>query len=334
MKSFASCLLGVLLLTVPAALPAEDLLRVGGFGRDITGVVAEGKGFFKAEGIKTEYTQVRASVELMQNFVDGKLDVIHTTADNPIAWAEGQGADHKTHDFILFLGGRKGLTMELVVGPEFKTFADLKGSGKIFAVDAYNTGYAPVLVYILDKHGVKLRKDYDMKPLGAGGARVESILKGETIGGMIGLNEELKKRGFHVLARTQDYLPTYAVAVGAARRDWAKQHEGLLVRYIRALIRSTDWTLDPTNKAEALRVIQAVLHNKPGQAAEMYGEATDAQLGLIPRGKMDREGVRVILQIRQVMGEMRPPLPSPDKYVDEQYYRKAIASLVAESGTR
>ena len=75
-----------------------------------------------------------------------------------------------------------------------------------------------------------------------------------------------------------------------------------------------------------------MLHPKPAQAAEMVREATDPKLGLIPRGKMDREGVRVILPIRQVMGEMRPPLPSPDKYVDEPYYRMAIASMVVEGG--
>ena len=141
---------------------------------------------------------------------------------------------------------------------------------------------------------------------------------------------ELKQRGFHVLARSQDYIYPYAVAIGAARRSWAKQNENLLVRYIRAYLRSIDWTLDPKNKAEAVQTLQSVLKNSPAQAEAAYQEAVDPKTGLIPKGKIDREGIRVILQIREVMGEMKPPLPSPDKYLDEQYYQKAIASLAGK----
>ena len=197
------CAITLLLLSLTFVFPstsrAEDLVRIGVFSRDAVSFVAQGKGFFQAEGIRAEYTSVSASVDLMQNFADGKFDLIHTTADNVIAWAEGQGADHKTHDFSLIIGGRKGVTNELVVAPEIKTFDDLKG--KRLGVDAYNTGYAPVLVYILNKHGLALRKDYDMIPLGAGGARTESLRKGETAGAITVLTEDLKQRGFHVLAR-------------------------------------------------------------------------------------------------------------------------------------
>ena len=55
------------------------------------------------------------------------------------------------------------------------------------------------------------------------------------------LGYELKKRGYYVLARAQDYFTAYAVGEGAARRDWAQQHADLLVRYIRAIVRGTDW---------------------------------------------------------------------------------------------
>lgn len=320
---------GLLFLILRAPAHSEDVLQIGGFGRDAVGMLSEGKGFLKAEGIRTEYHSVRASVELMENFVSGKYDLIHTTADNVIAWAEGQGADRKPHDFILFIGGRKGLTNELVVAPDIKSFADLKGSKKLFAVDAYNTGYAPVLVAILSKHGIFLKKDYEMKPLGGGRDRLESVKKGETIGGMLSLDEDLKKRGFYVLARSQDYFPVYAVAIGAARRDWAQQHEDLLVRYTRALIRTTDWILNPENKPEALQILRAALQGSAEQAQEQYDAAADSKFGLIPRAKINTEGVKVILEIRKVMGEMKDPLPSPNKYIEERYYQKAIASLAA-----
>ena len=320
--------MGLVILSLWSPAWAEDVLQVGGFSQDAGGIVAEGKGFLKSESIRKEFHSVRASVELMQNFGGGTYDLIHTNADNVIAWAEGQGADRTTHDFIIFIGGRKTLTNEFAVAPEFKTFADLKGSGKIFAVDAYNTGYAPVLVAILQKHGIFLKKDFDMKPVGSGNIRLEAVKRGEAIGGMLNLDNELKRRGFHVLARSQDYFPVYAVGIGATRRDWAQQHQDLLVRYTRALIRATDWILDPKNKQEALQILQAGLQGSAEEAAELYNETVDPKVGLIPRAKINPEGIRTILEIRKVMGEMKDPLPPPSKYIDEQYYQKAIGSLV------
>lgn len=325
MRLVTAFLLAVLLLSFSSPVGAEDLLRIGVFSRDGVSFVGEGTGFFKAEGIRTEYTHVRASVELMRKFRDGQFDLIHTTADNVIAWAEGQGADPGTNDFILFIGGRKGLALDLVVAPEIKSFDDLRG--RLLAVDAYNTGYAPVLVYMLKKHGLTLTKDYTMKPFGGGEARDTALLSGEAVGGFVTLSDALKAKGFHILARTKDYVPTYAVGMGAARRDWAQQHQELLVRYIRALIRSTDWLLDPKNKAEAIRIFRAGLENSQARAEALYEESLNPELGLIPRGKINPEGISVILELRQGMGEMKAPLPPPSKYIDESYYQKALAAL-------
>ena len=51
------------------------------------------------------------------------------------------------------------------------------------------------------------------------------------------------------------------------------------------------------------------------------------QFGVIPRAAVDREGIQTILEIREVMGEMEAPLPSPEKSVDDSYLQQAIQSL-------
>ena len=69
-------------------------------------------------------------------------------------------------------------------------------------------------------------------------------------------------------------------------------------------------------------------HNaSPEQAEESYEESIHPNFGVPPQGEVDRKGIQSILEIREVMGEMEAPLPSPEKYVDESYLRKAIASL-------
>ncbi len=324
-----SLLTVVLAATFFSAAHAEDVLQIGGFNRDAVSFVAEHKGFLQQEGIRMEYTHVRASVELMRNLVSGKFDLIQNTADNVIAWAEGQGADPQKNDFIIFSGGRKSVTLQLVGAPSITRITDFKT--EVLAVDAVNTGYAPVLVYMLKKHSLSLGHDYTLKPFGGGGARLEALLKGEAAGGFVTFDKNLESKGFRLLAESQDYLPNYADGIGATRRDWAAQNEELLVRYIRALVRSTAWLLDPKNKAEAIQIFRAGLDDSDVRARQLYDESLDPKVGVIPRAKLDRKGIQTILELRALMGEMKPPLPSPDKYIDERYYNKAIATLAAGS---
>ena len=216
-----------------------------------------------------------------------------------------------------------------MVAPGINKFGDLKG--KLLAVDAFNTGYAPVLVFMMKQHGLTLSKDYNMKPFGGGEARLKALLSGEAVGGFLTLNEDLRRKGFRILAQAKDYLPNYAVAIGAARRDWAVKHEDLLVRYVRALVRSTDWLLDPKNEDEAIAILRAAMKDSPNRAGELYEESLDPQLGWLPHLKIDRKGIQTILDLRQLMGGAESPLFSPDKYIDEQYYEKAIASMARDA---
>jgi ABC-type nitrate/sulfonate/bicarbonate transport system substrate-binding protein len=322
----------LLILGFPPVSPAEDVIKLGGQGVPLSLLIAEAKGFLKAEGIRAEVQSENSSTEGLQRFADGEYDIIHTGSDNVIAWAEGQGADRKNHDFIFFMGGRKGIGNTLVVPPQVKSFADLKG--KLLAVDAYNSGFAPVLVYILHKNGLTLKKDYEMKAVGGDGLRRDSILKGETFAGLISLDEEMKKRGYYVIARAQDYFTAYAVGEGAARREWAQQHEDLLVRYIRGVLRGTGWILDPNNKQDVLQVLTSSLHRSPEQAEQLYRGALDHKIGLIPRAKINPNGIKTLLELRKLMGQMNDPLPAPSKYIDERYYKKALATLGGSGGKK
>jgi hypothetical protein len=50
-------------------------------------------------------------------------------------------------------------------------------------------------------------------------------------------------------------------------------------------------------------------------------------MGLTPRSRIDMEGIRTVLELRQIAGLMKPPVPKPEKYVDERFYNKALATL-------
>ena len=209
---------------------AEDVIQIGLFNKDPAIIAADAKGFFKKENIRIQIDTVTDSPTLLRNLISGKYDLIINNADNVIAWAEGQGEDPQKNDFIIFLGGNRGVNQKLIVGPGINDYGDLKGT--VFAVDAPTTGYAIVGVYILKKQGLELNKDYTFKAFGNTTKRAEAMSRGDASAAMMSLAEdEIQKRGFKVLAKAEDYVQHYARGLGATRRDWANKNEDLLVRF-------------------------------------------------------------------------------------------------------
>ena len=119
----------------------------------------------------------------------------------------------------------------------------------------------------------------------------------------------------------------YARGLGATRREWANANEALLVRFIRAMIKSTDWVMDPNNKEEAIKLLLADNKNNRVRAEEAYEESVSSRFGYTPRSRIDMDGIRTIIELRETAGLMKPPAPKPEKYVDDRFYKKALASL-------
>jgi ABC-type nitrate/sulfonate/bicarbonate transport system substrate-binding protein len=305
---------------------SEDVIRIGLFNKDAAIIAAEAKGFLRAENIRVEISSVTDSPTLLRNMISGKYDLILNNADNVIAWAEGQGADPQPNDFVIFLGGSQGVNQKLVAASGINDFKDFKG--KVLAADAPTTGYAIVGVYILKKHGLEFNRDYSFKAFGNTAARADAMSRGDAFGAMMNMaDEEIQKRGFKVLARSEDYVKHYARGLGATRRQWANANEELLVRFIRAMIRATDWVMEAKNKEEAIQMLLPENKNNKARAEEMYEENTSSRFGFTARSRIDIEGIRTIIELRETAGLMKPPVPEPQKYIDERFYNKALATL-------
>lgn len=314
------------LLPLPTRAMAEDLIRIGAFNKDAAIITAEEKGFLKTENIRVEMNLVTDSPTLLRNLISGRYDLILNNADNVIAWAEGQGADPQPNDFVIFLGGSQGLKQKLVVLSSVNDFSDLKG--KVLAVDAPTTGFAIVMIYILKKNGLELNRDYTLKSFGNSAKRAEALSRGEAWGAMMNLSDdEIQKRGFKVLTRSEDHVPHYARGLGATRRAWANANEELLVRFIRAMVRATDWLMDSMNKEEVIKLLLPENKNSQARAEKKYEEDISPSFGFTPRSRIDMEGIRTVLHLREIAGLMKPPLPKPEKYVDERFYNTALATL-------
>ncbi len=307
-------------------LMAQDLIRIGLFNRDAAIIAAVEKGFLKQENIAVEINTVVDSPTLLRNLIKGNYDLILNNADNVIAWAEGQGEDPQKNDFVIFLGGSQGVDQKLVVTSAVNGYQDLKG--KVLAADAVTTGYAVVAMAILKKNGLEWKRDYTVTSFGNTGARADAMSRGDAVGAMMSMpDEDIAKRGFKVLTEAKDHVKNYARGLGATRRDWANKNEELVVRFNRAMIRATDWLQDPRNKDDALQMLLAETKGNKARAATMYENTLSPTMGLTPRSRIDMAGIRTVIELREVAGLMKPGEFKAEKYVDERFYNKALATL-------
>jgi hypothetical protein len=59
----------------------------------------------------------------------------------------------------------------------------------------------------------------------------------------------------------------------------------------------------------------------------MYEQTLSPTMGITPRSRIDYEGIRQVLQLREIAGLMKPGESKAEKYVDERFYDKALATL-------
>jgi ABC-type nitrate/sulfonate/bicarbonate transport system substrate-binding protein len=294
----------------------------GGFNWPIW--AAQDKGFFARNGVQVSITPTPDSKFQLTNLIDGRFDIAMTAIDNVVAYMEGQGAapTSRTPDIFAFMGADNGF-LRLVTVPEVRSYQDLKG--KQLSVDAMTTGYAFVLRKLLDKGGLKPN---EIEFVSAGGVlqRFQALMEKKHAGTLLISPFEVnaEARGFNRLANADEALGRYQGLVGAARREWAREHEKELVGYIGAYIAALDWLYAPANKAEAIAILRKNLPNVSEEAAQRsYEVLLHPSKGFTRDAILDVEGVRTVLQLRSEYGEPRKELKDPAKYYDLQYHAKA-----------
>src|SRR6266496_4112328 len=297
---------------LPPAPPKTVNLIVfpGGFNWPIW--VAQEKGLFAENGLEAKITPTPSSVFQLTNLIDGKFDIAMTAIDNLIAYREGQGEVPKPGpDLFAFMGGDNGF-LRLVTVPEVKSFGDLRG--KTLSVDALTTGYAFVLLEILERNG--LLKDRDYATAAAGGVlqRFQALMEKKHAGTLLlsPFEVQAEAKGYHRLGNATDVLGRYQGLVAGVRRSWADAHRAEVIAYIRAFSDAVEWLYDPANKDEALAVLLKNLPNLgPGGAQTAYGILLSPKDGFQRKAKIDMEGVKTVLALRSKYGQPRKSLSDP-----------------------
>lgn len=277
---------------------------------------AQAKGLYAKRGLAVDLKFTPNSDELRNGLAEGRYQIAHSAIDNAFALKDKANAD-----IAVVLGGDNSFN-HLMVQADIASLADIKG--KTVAVDAVNTAYAFQLYEMLRQKGVN-KGDYEIKPVGGTGARLEAMVKDKTMAATI-MNPPFSIRGEK--AGLKD-MGTAAAALGAYQgssafvlRDWGRANEDALVKYLQAYVEGLRWALDPKNKAEAVALLVERLKLPEDVATLAYDSTKD---DFNRDGAVDMAGVDNVLKLRAQFEGGTPA--SPDTYLDLSYYKKALAGL-------
>lgn len=283
--------------------------------------VAVDKDFFEKQGLAVTLDRTTGSKEQIQDIMSGKYQFATSAFDNIVAYADGQGATKfDDFDIVAVLGVHSGLN-SVVVRPEIKSYADLRG--KTVAVDAVASGYATVLYQILKNKGLEKDKDYKIISVGGTEGRVKALQDGTAQVAIVSLPQDvqLQKQGFTILDDAAAAIGDYQGSAYVVRQSWAKAHPAELQALMRAVIAAQDYVFE--NKAGAMAVLKA---RTPGatdaDVAAMYDRLIGPG-GLTRHAEINPKGVEMVLKLRSVYGAAS--VSPQSKYIDLSYLERLRA---------
>jgi ABC-type nitrate/sulfonate/bicarbonate transport system substrate-binding protein len=285
------------------------------------------KGHFEERGVIVDLERTPSSMYQAQKLVAGEFEIACSAVDNFIAYQEGAGEVEldRDPDLFVFMGSTQ-IELSFVVSEGIKSFEDLKG--KTLAMDALTTGFAFVLYRMLDNAGLK-PDDYKMVSVGATPHRWEAVQKGEHAGTLLiePFTGPARAGGYTILENSQQTFKNYPGQMFGAMRGWAIENRPSVVSFIQGYLDALDWTLNPSNKAEAATILGTNMPQMPKKGvAPALEKLLSPQTGLVPMGKIDMKGLETVLEVRSQYAPEGNRLTDTKKYLDLSFYEEAVAN--------
>jgi len=318
-----ACSLG---LAAPALAQTKMTVVTFAGATNIAVWIASDKGYFKREGLDVTHEITRGSTAVIEGLMNGKYQIASTAFDNHVANTEGVGdINIPGYDLIGIAGVHSGMN-KIVTRPEIKSFADLKG--KVVASDALTSGYGLVLVRILEMNGLKRDRDFSALAVGSGPNRLAALKDNRAQAAALSSPDDIegKKLGFNILADATEIIGAYQGSAFITRRAYAKEHDKDVVAFLRAIVTATDEVF--ADKPGAVKVLRTRIKDLSEEdASAIYETMTAGKGGLNRRAKVNMDGVKTLIALRNELSGAKKIDSAPEKYVDLSYYDKAIAGM-------
>lgn len=235
--------------------------------------VAIGEGYFKEEGLNVTVQSVDGSAPVLQALAAGQAQIGRPGAA-PVLNARARGVDVV---FIYNALPKSSFGITVKKDDPYKQVSDLKG--KVIGTgtrDGAEVGFARA---ILKDAGMEEGKDYTFIPVGDGGPATAGFLRGDIQAYVAATSDAaiLNARGMLVRDITPDKFQSYFGNGYAAMRDYIDKNPDVIEGFGRAMVRATQFIMDPKNRDKALADMAAG-NPQEGEDKKFAGSLLEAVL--------------------------------------------------------
>lgn len=263
--SRAYCWFAVILLPFVAAIAhAQERVRLGLSSVSATSGsiwVAEEKGLFKKHGIDAEVIVIGGgAARVVSSLISGEIQFSVGGGDAVIR------ADLRGADGVLVASPMKTGLQRLMVRPEIKSPADLKG--KTIAITRFGSASHWVLQLFLRKWGMRT-DEIKMLQLGSSPAMFASLENNAVEGAVFTIPTFFlaEERGYRILADPVDMEIYYLQNSVDSTRSYIKRNRDQALRVIKALCEGLAYFRK--NKKESIEIMQKKLRIQSAQERDV-----------------------------------------------------------------
>lgn len=323
---FQSIAASLLVMSAAADLYAAELITLR-YGQNATSsgslsslplTVAERKGLFIREGLNLEVVPIPGGTDRIVAALDkGEIDAGKNATPYLIQ------AVLKGSDAVAIVAQTTNPVYSLIVRPEIKGFADLKG--KVIGLSTAGDTITLSAVRLLASQGLKVA-DFRAKAVVGTSARFECLKSAECAAVPMGQPEDLDaiKQGFPRLAFTYEAGADLIFNVDMARRAWGEKNKDALVRMVRGFAAAYRFISDPKNYDEVRTIVKESLKISDETTRQIFRPYSEADKNVLPRqGELDLPAFDRVLSLMGEAGVIPKPVAPAARFVDLQYLKAA-----------
>jgi len=301
-------------ITVGTSYPGIDAMPI---------YIARERGYFRDENISVDLISLATGDKIAFALLGGSIHIARYTPDWIIRAIEKGGSKLK-----IVLGGNNTLVFNLIASNDVLSYADLKG--KRLGVSTIAAADATIFKRMLAAHGLG-PSDYILIQAGSSPERAAALRAGSLAATLLTPpvdQKVLDDGGTKRLDRSTNTVKNYAWGGEAVREEWAQANKPVLLAYMRAWIKASRWSHDPANKEDVVRILAREVKIDDRYARIMYDTYLGPEGIPVPKdGELDTLGFEALLKDMTEQGQIGPPVPAPDKYLDRTYWEDARRSL-------
>jgi ABC-type nitrate/sulfonate/bicarbonate transport system substrate-binding protein len=317
-----TCSALLLLIFLPVWVFAQDRIKFPvGVSSKVLGYghlwAAWRRGYFEREGLDVDVVLMRGTAPAVQAMIAGSISAGLIANDGPIAAVE-QGMD------IAMIAGGSKITHAIIGGKNYKTYEDLRGA--TIGSSTLTSGTAFVLRRVLKTKGLEYPRDYNLLNIGGTAPSFAALSSGRIAAAMQAApySFQAQEAGFNVIGRVADVLPNYLLSAYSVRRSWAERNRPQVVRFLKAVLRAKKWLEEDKKAATQFLAKEFELTPSLAEKGLDYYLANHAWH---PELEIEMDGLKTVVDIYAEQTGMKGPVPSPEKYVDASYLKRALQEL-------